>query len=299
MRAPAVVCLLVLLCTAAAAAAADPCPPPSAWMRKAVRQANRVRIVRLAGRERAKNPFARDTTFLGYRALGGAELRARAAKRVAAAFGSAASFGCGEMMPDAFFLGSLQLGFDFDSPLYGRLRLVLLEPERTVEMYLDSGSYTEAKLSDQGLRAWHAAFGEILRQRGESRADFERRMSPPPPPPPPPPTHADSVAAVARAADSTRAVDLTQLHKPQLQAVTKVQPAYPDIARESGVDGTVIVSALVDPRGNVRDAKVVKSIPMLDAAALAAARQWHFEPYLDQGIAVWAWTRVPVRFSLH
>jgi TonB family protein len=49
----------------------------------------------------------------------------------------------------------------------------------------------------------------------------------------------------------------------------------------------------------VRDAKVVKSIPMLDAAAVAAVRQWRFPPYLDQGMAVWAWTRVPVRFSLH
>jgi TonB-like protein len=30
-----------------------------------------------------------------------------------------------------------------------------------------------------------------------------------------------------------------------------------------------------------------------------AVRQWRFTPYLDEGIAVAAWTRVPVRFSLH
>ena len=295
MRASVSLLLLTLL---TASAAADPCPPPSRWMLDVVRHASRVRLVRLAGRERDKNPLARDTTFLGYRALGGADLRPPAAKLAAAALGRPMSYACGDLLPDTIFAGPLALGFDFEAPS-GRLRLVLLEPERTLELHLDTGAYTESKLSDRGLRAWHAALGQILRQRGETRADFERRMSPPPPPPPPPPTHADSVASLARAADSTKALDLVELRKAQLLAVTRVQPVYPDMAREAGVDGTVLVSALVDPNGNVHDAKVVKSIPMLDAAAIAAVRPWRFNPYLDQGTAVWAWTRVPVRFSLH
>ena len=299
MKGPASAPLLVALL--AGSALADPCPPPSRWMLDVASQATRVRLVRLAGRQQDKNPFARDTTFVGYRALGGADLRSEASKRVAAAFGRAASYGCGEMPPDKVLSRALSLGFDFDGPS-GRLRLVLLEPERTVQLSLDTGAYAESKLSDRGVRAWRAALEEILRQRGEVLADFERRMTPPPPPAPPTlagRTASDSAGAASAATDSTKALDLLQLQKPALFALTKSQPLYPDQAREAGVDGTVIVSALVDPQGRVRDAKVVKSIPMLDAAALAAVRQWQFTPYLDGGQAVWAWTRVPVRFSLH
>jgi TonB family protein len=54
------------------------------------------------------------------------------------------------------------------------------------------------------------------------------------------------------------------------EAITKVAPTYPDIAREAGVDGTVMVQALVGKDGRVKDTRVVKSIPMLDAAAAAA-----------------------------
>ena len=58
--------------------------------------------------------------------------------------------------------------------------------------------------------------------------------------------------------------------------VTKSAPIYPQIAREAGVDGTVMVSALVCEHGHVVEARVVKSIPMLDAAACEAARKWTF-----------------------
>jgi protein TonB len=73
------------------------------------------------------------------------------------------------------------------------------------------------------------------------------------------------------------------------EAVDRVPPAYPDMAREAGVDGTVMVQALVGKDGKVRDVRVVKSIPMLDDAAKAAVRQWVFEPALsdDKPVAVW------------
>jgi hypothetical protein len=47
------------------------------------------------------------------------------------------------------------------------------------------------------------------------------------------------------------------------EAVTKVNPVYPDLAREAGVDGLVMVQALVGKDGKVKDVRVVKSIPML------------------------------------
>jgi len=83
------------------------------------------------------------------------------------------------------------------------------------------------------------------------------------------------------------------------EAITKVPPSYPDIAREAGVDGQVVVQALVGKDGKVKDTRVVKSIPMLDAAAEAAVKQWVFKPALSNNKPVAVWVAVPVRFSLH
>ena len=84
------------------------------------------------------------------------------------------------------------------------------------------------------------------------------------------------------------------------EAVTRVvAPVYPDIAREAGVDGTVLVQALVGKDGKVKDVRVQKSIPMLDAAAVAAVKAWVFKPALSNNKPVAVWVAVPVKFSLH
>ena len=83
------------------------------------------------------------------------------------------------------------------------------------------------------------------------------------------------------------------------EAVTRIAPIYPDLAREAGVDGTVMVQALVGKDGKVKDVRVVKSIPMLDDAAKSAVRQWVFKPALSNNKPVAVWVGVPVKFSLH
>jgi TonB family protein len=84
------------------------------------------------------------------------------------------------------------------------------------------------------------------------------------------------------------------------QAVTRVPPDYPDVARRHGVQGTVVVQVLVNCEGRVVDTKVVSSIPDLDAAAVAAARQWVFTPGLGApGKPVSVWVAVPMKFTLH
>jgi protein TonB len=83
------------------------------------------------------------------------------------------------------------------------------------------------------------------------------------------------------------------------EVVTRVQPVYPDLARDAGVDGTVQVQALVGKDGRVKDVKVTKSIQMLDAAAIAAVRQWVFKPALSNNKPVAVWIAVPVRFTLN
>jgi protein TonB len=60
----------------------------------------------------------------------------------------------------------------------------------------------------------------------------------------------------------------------------------------------VIVEATVDAQGRVRNAKVLRSIPMLDQAALDAVSQWEFEPTLLNGVPVPVMMTVTVNFTL-
>ena len=83
------------------------------------------------------------------------------------------------------------------------------------------------------------------------------------------------------------------------EALRKVPPAYPDIARDAGVDGVVVVAALVCEHGNVVETRVWQSIPRLDDAATDAVMQWRFRPVVVAGEPVSRWVRIPVRFSLH
>ncbi len=56
-----------------------------------------------------------------------------------------------------------------------------------------------------------------------------------------------------------------------------VKPVYPQTARDAGITGTVLVQITIASDGAVSDARVVRSIPGLDEAALAAVRQWRYD----------------------
>jgi protein TonB len=62
------------------------------------------------------------------------------------------------------------------------------------------------------------------------------------------------------------------------RAKTKVQPAYPDLARKMNITGTVKIEVVVAANGIVREARVVGGHPVLAGAALDAAKKWRFEP---------------------
>lgn len=62
------------------------------------------------------------------------------------------------------------------------------------------------------------------------------------------------------------------------RAKTKVQPAYPELARKMNLVGTVKIEVVVAPNGSVKDARVVGGHPVLAGAALEAAKKWRFEP---------------------
>jgi protein TonB len=61
----------------------------------------------------------------------------------------------------------------------------------------------------------------------------------------------------------------------------------------------VTLRVLVGLDGRVKDVSVDRGSPLLDAAAIAAARQWVFTPALSNGRPVMVWVAIPVRFSLH
>lgn len=82
------------------------------------------------------------------------------------------------------------------------------------------------------------------------------------------------------------------------EATVKVPPEYPDFARTAGVEGTVMVQALVGRDGLVKDTRVLNSIPMLDAAAVVAVRRWRFRPAMAKGQRVAVWVAIPVKFTL-
>jgi TonB family protein len=62
------------------------------------------------------------------------------------------------------------------------------------------------------------------------------------------------------------------------RAKTKVQPAYPELARKMNLSGTVKIEIVVAPNGTVKDAKILGGHPVLAGAALDAVKKWRFEP---------------------
>jgi protein TonB len=80
--------------------------------------------------------------------------------------------------------------------------------------------------------------------------------------------------------------------------VKHVDAVYPEEAKAAGVSGVVIIELTLATDGTVADANVLRSIPMLDQAALDAVRQWEYEPTLLNGEPVQVILTVTVNFSL-
>ena len=57
-----------------------------------------------------------------------------------------------------------------------------------------------------------------------------------------------------------------------------VPPIYSDEAKAAGVKGIVVIEATIDESGAVAEARVIRSVPLLDQAALDAVKQWRFTP---------------------
>jgi protein TonB len=103
-----------------------------------------------------------------------------------------------------------------------------------------------------------------------------------PPPPPPAPTAPIRISTGIRTPTKLR----------------DVPPVYPPLALSARVDGIVILEAVIGTDGRVTQARVLRSIPLLDQAALEAVRQWVYTPTLLNGVPVPVLMTVTVTFTL-
>ena len=78
----------------------------------------------------------------------------------------------------------------------------------------------------------------------------------------------------------------------------KVQPIYPVEARSKRLQGPVVLQAVIDEFGNVRNLRTVSGDSILARAATDAVRQWHYQPYRLNGQAVKTPTQITVNFTL-
>jgi protein TonB len=85
---------------------------------------------------------------------------------------------------------------------------------------------------------------------------------------------------------------------PQPQKTTHVNPVYPPIAQSARVQGVVIVEAIIDREGKVGYSRILRSIPLLDQAALDAVNQWEFTQTRLNGSPVPVIMTVTVQFTL-
>lgn len=107
---------------------------------------------------------------------------------------------------------------------------------------------------------------------------------------------ATATATAAKAKAATTAVRVGGRIRPPVK-IKDVTPVYPVIAKTARVRGMVTLDLTIGPDGKVSDAKVVRSVPLLDQAALDAVRQWQYRPTLMNGVAVPVITTVNINFT--
>jgi len=105
-----------------------------------------------------------------------------------------------------------------------------------------------------------------------------------PPPPPPPITKAEPI----RQGGNVQAANL----------IYQVNPAYPPLARQTRVQGVVVLEAVISREGWIESLRVITGHPLLNQAALDAVKQWKYQPTMLNGEPVEVITTVTVTFSL-
>jgi protein TonB len=80
--------------------------------------------------------------------------------------------------------------------------------------------------------------------------------------------------------------------------IAPIRPVYPMIAKAAGVQGTVVVEAIISRTGTIESLHVVSGPPMLQSAALEAIREARYQPYRLNGEPTEVETRITVNFRM-
>jgi len=105
-----------------------------------------------------------------------------------------------------------------------------------------------------------------------------------------------AAVAVPKAATPTR-VRVSQGVSAGL-LIRKVQPNYPQLAKQARIQGQVVLQAEISKDGTIQNLQLISGHPMLAPAAIEAVKQWRYKPYLLNGEPVAVDTQVIVNFSL-
>jgi periplasmic protein TonB len=110
----------------------------------------------------------------------------------------------------------------------------------------------------------------------------------PPLPPTPPPPAVKPATQMLRVGQGVR----------EPRRIGGGPPEYPQLARTAQVQGVVMLEAVINERGTIERIKVLKSIPLLDGAAIAAVKDWRYTPTLLNGVPVSVLMTITVNFTL-
>jgi TonB family protein len=162
----------------------------------------------------------------------------------------------------------------------GQLLIKLTQNPNQVGTYLDLAKlYADQGRFDEAERMLQRAMTALQTQRQAAVMTGDRLLMP---------------AAVAAGGD--RIVTVGGAIKEPAR-IKYGAPVYPEFARAAGVTGVVILELTTTPSGFVRDAKVLRSVALLDQAAIDAVKQWQFAPTLLNGAPVAVTMTVTVNFT--
>jgi protein TonB len=82
------------------------------------------------------------------------------------------------------------------------------------------------------------------------------------------------------------------------QLISRTEPKYPIIAKQAGIQGEVVLTAIISKSGKIESLQLKSGHPLLAQAALDAVRRWQYRPYILNGEAVEVETQVTVNFRL-
>jgi protein TonB len=103
---------------------------------------------------------------------------------------------------------------------------------------------------------------------------------------------------VGSASSSTNKKPYPISHLDPGMLVKQVQPRYPHLAQIAGIQGTVLLAAVIDTQGRITNLRALSGHPILIPAAISAVEQWRYRPYILNGSPVEVETQISVVFTL-